>query len=87
MLVLYGWLFNVGQPSVSQAQVIGKRYFGSPDEAGAKKTAHEFAADIIAQMGGTSLLGTKIYFVSNRTGHKEIWVMDPMAPTNGSSVT
>jgi TolB protein len=77
VLVLYGWLFNVGQTSVSQAQVLGKRYFGSPDEAGAKKTAHEFAADIIAQMGGTSLLGTKIYFVSNRTGHKEIWVMDP----------
>jgi TolB protein len=66
-----------GQTSVSQAQVLGKRYFGSPDEAGAKKTAHEFAADIIAQMGGTSLLGSKIYFVSNRTGHKEIWVMDP----------
>jgi TolB protein len=77
VLVLYGWLFNVGQASVSQAQVLGKRYFGSPDEVGAKKTAHEFAADIIAQMGGTSLLGTKIYFVSNRTGHKEIWVMDP----------
>jgi TolB protein len=77
VLVLYGWLFNVGQSGVAQAQVIGKRYFGSPDETGAKKTAHEFAADIIAQMGGTSLLGTKIYFVSNRTGHKEIWVMDP----------
>jgi TolB protein len=77
VLVLYGWLFNVGQTAVSQAQILGKRYFGSPDEAGAKKTAHEFAADIIAQMGGTSLLGTKIYFVSNRTGHKEIWVMDP----------
>ena len=77
VLVLYGWLFNVGQSSVAQAQVLGKRYFGSPDEAGAKKTAHEFAADIIAQMGGTSLLGSKIYFVSTRTGHKEIWVMDP----------
>lgn len=77
VLVLYGWLFNVGQAGVAQAQVLGKRYFGSPDEAGAKKTAHEFAADIIAQMGGTSLLGTKIYFVSNRSGHKEIWVMDP----------
>jgi TolB protein len=77
VLVLYGWLFNVGQATVSQAQVLGKRYFGSPDEAGARKTAHEFAADIIAQMGGTSLLGSKIYFVSNRTGHKEIWVMDP----------
>src|ERR1019366_3091919 len=48
VLVLYGWLFNVGQPTVLQAQVLGKRYFGSPDEAGAKKTAHEFAADIIA---------------------------------------
>jgi|HubBroStandDraft_1064217.scaffolds.fasta_scaffold00379_20 TolB protein len=77
VLVLYGWLFNVGQSTPAQAQVLGKRYFGSPDEAGAKKTAHEFAADIIAQMGGTSLLGTKIYFESNRTGHKEIWVMDP----------
>jgi len=77
VLVLYGWLFNVGQATVSQAQVLDKRYYGSPDEAGARKTAHEFAADIIAQMGGTSLLGTKIYFVSNRTGHKEIWVMDP----------
>jgi TolB protein len=77
VLILYGWLFNVGQPTIAQAQVLGKRYFGSPDEAGAKKTAHEFAADIIAQMGGTSLLGTKIYFVSNRTGHKEIWTMDP----------
>src|SRR5580693_5525594 len=53
VLVLYGWLFNVGQPAVAQAQVLGKRYFGSPDDAGAKKTAHEFAADIIAQMGGT----------------------------------
>src|SRR5579871_5252937 len=77
VLILYGWLFNVTQPAVAQAQVLGKRYFGSPDETGAKKTAHEFAAGIIAQMGGTSLLGTKIYFVSNRTGHKEIWAMDP----------
>ncbi len=77
VLVLYGWLFNPGQPTVAQAQVLGKRYFGSPDDAGARKAAHEFAADIIAQMGGTSLSGTRIYFVSNRTGHKEIWVMDP----------
>jgi len=79
VLVLYGWLFNVTQPNASQAQVLGKRYFGSPDEAGAKKTAHDFAADIISQMGGTSLLGTKIYFTSNRSNArgKEVWVMDP----------
>jgi TolB protein len=39
--------------------------------------AHEFAADIIAAGGGQSLYNTHIYFSSNRTGHKEIWVMDP----------
>jgi len=77
VLVLYGWLFNVGQSATAQAQVLAKRYFGPVDETGAKKIAHEFAADIISQFGGTSLLGSKIYFVSNRTGHKEIWVMDP----------
>jgi TolB protein len=77
VLVLYGWLFNLAQPTAAQAQVIGKRYFGSVDEAGARKVAHEFAADIIAQFGGASLLGSKIYFVSNRSGHKEVWVMDP----------
>jgi TolB protein len=74
---LYGWLFNVGQPTLAQAQMLAKRYFGSVDETGARKIAHEFAADIIGQFGGTSLLGSKIYFVSNRTGHKEVWVMDP----------
>jgi TolB protein len=77
VLVLYGWLFNVGQPTIAQAQVLGKRYFGSVDETGARKIAHEFAADIISQFGGNSLLGSKIYFVSSRTGHKEVWVMDP----------
>jgi TolB protein len=76
-IVLYGWLYDVGQPNLANAQVLGKRYFGSLDEAGARKTAHEFAADILAHWGGTSLYGTKIYFQSSRTGHKEIWSMDP----------
>jgi TolB protein len=76
-IVLYGWLFDVGQPNLANAQVLGKRYFGSVDETGARKVAHEFAADILAHWGGTSLYGTKIYFQSNRTGHKEIWSMDP----------
>jgi TolB protein len=34
-IVLYGWLFDVSQPNLANAQVIGKRYFGSVDEAGA----------------------------------------------------
>jgi TolB protein len=77
VLVLYGWLYNVSQPNLASAQVLGKRYFGSVDENGARKVAREFAADVLTQFGGTSLLGSKIYFVSNRTGHKEIWSMDP----------
>ena len=48
--------------------VPGNRYFGSLDEDGAKKVAREFAADILEQFGGKSLSGTKIYFVSDRTG-------------------
>ncbi|MGI8989430.1 MAG: DPP IV N-terminal domain-containing protein [Bryobacteraceae bacterium] len=75
-LVLYGWLYDLRQGTLQSAQVIGKRYFGSVDEAGARKVAHEFAADIIAQFGGGTLLGSRIYFVSDRTGHKEIWSMD-----------
>jgi TolB protein len=67
----------VGQPNIANAQVVGKRYFGTLDEAGARKVAHEFAADILAHWGATSLFGTKIYFVSDRTGHKEVWSMDP----------
>jgi TolB protein len=77
VLVLYGWLFDLSRGNAAQAQVIGKRYFASVDEGGARRIAHEFAADIIAQFGGKSLYGTKIYFVSDRTGNKEIWVMDP----------
>jgi TolB protein len=73
LLALYGWLWDVGRGS----QVIAKRYAASTvNEAGARKVAHEFAADILAQFGGKPLTGTHIYFVSDRTGNKEIWVMD-----------
>jgi TolB protein len=75
-MVLFGWLFNVRQPDVASAQVIGKLYFGTLDEAGARKVAHEFATDILKQFGVESLAGSKIYFASNRSGTKEIWSMD-----------
>jgi TolB protein len=78
VLVLRGYLFDVTAASPSAAQVIGKNYLASSvDEAGARQIAHQFAADIIALFGGESLFGTHIYFVSTRTGNKEIWVMDP----------
>ncbi len=75
-LVLFGWLYNVAQPDTTSAQVIGKLYFGSLDATGAKKVASDFAADILTQFGAKSLAGTKIFFVSDRTGAKEIWSMD-----------
>jgi len=76
--VIRGWLFNVAQQDVTNAQVFGKLYLGSLNEEGARKTAHDFAADILKQFGGASLAGTRIYFVSDRTGRgiKEIWSMD-----------
>jgi TolB protein len=75
-IVLYGWLYNVQQADPSTAQVLGKVYNGTLDDAGAKSVAQQFAADILKQFGGVSLMGTKIYFVSDRTGNKEIWSMD-----------
>ncbi len=75
-LVLYGYLFDVRQQTTQGAQMMAKRYFEAMDENGARKAGHEFANDIIAMFGGGSLNGSKIYFVSNRTGNKEIWVMD-----------
>ena len=74
-ILLYGWLDDVKQPNPTSAQVFGKVYVGSLDEAGARKVAQEFAADILKQFGAASLIGTRIYFASDRTGHKEIWSM------------
>jgi TolB protein len=91
-LVLYGWLYDVQQANVSSAQLLAKVYVGSPDETGAKKVAQQFAADILKLFGAGSLMGTRIYFVSDRTGHKEIWSMnydgsDQKQFTNYRSIT
>jgi TolB protein len=75
-LVLMGYFYNVTQPDAANAQVFGKIYNGSLDEAGATAVAREFAADILKQFGMESLAGSKIIFVSTRTGAKEIWAMD-----------
>ena len=75
-LVLFGWLYNVTQTSLQNARIFGKLYFGDLNEDGARKVAHEFASDILEQFGFEGLMNTKIYFVSTRTGAKEIWQMD-----------
>lgn len=75
-LVLFGYLYNVNEPDLANAEVFGKMYFGSLDDAGARAVAHEFANDILKQFGSRTLAGTRIFFVSNRSGNDEIWTMN-----------
>lgn len=76
-MVLRGSLLNVGLADVRTASMFANNpYFGAVNEDGARKIAHEYAGDILKQMGAMSLAGSKIYFVSDRTGKKEIWSMD-----------
>jgi TolB protein len=76
-IVLRGWFYNTGQKDLANAQVFGKTYLEPLGEEGARKVAHEFAADILQKFGAPSLWGTKIYFTGERTrGTKEIWSMD-----------
>ncbi|HWF45471.1 MAG TPA: hypothetical protein VG168_00575 [Bryobacteraceae bacterium] len=76
-LVVFGWFYSTSRdiPSLQQAQAFGKIYNASLDAAGAADAGHRYAADILALFGGKSLVGTKIVFVSNRSGAKEIWEM------------
>ena len=75
--MLYGYVYDTRQTNPQSAQLLAQRYAGSLDEAGAIHVAHEFANDIIQKFGGAgSLLGSRIYFVSNRSGNNEIWAMD-----------
>jgi TolB protein len=75
-LAVYGWVFdakNVGSP-----QVLGKQYNEAASQDMARTVAHRFADEIIARLGGgvNGIAETKLYFVSARTGTKEIWAMD-----------
>jgi TolB protein len=78
MFVAFGWLYSTATnlATIQQAQLLGKIYTASLDQAGAIDAGHRYAADILAQFGGKSLVGTRIVFVSDRTGSKEIWVMN-----------
>jgi TolB protein len=78
MLVAFGWFYSTSPtiPTLQQAQVFGKVYTARLDQAGAVDAGHRYAADILAQFGGKSLVGTRIVFVSDRSGAKEIWVMN-----------
>jgi len=75
-LTVYGWLFDT-RNTVSP-QVLGKQYNEIAGQDMARTVAHRFADEIIYRLGGgiNGIAETKIYFVSSRSGSKEIWAMD-----------
>jgi len=75
-LIVYGWLFDTR--NTANPQVLGKQYNEDASPDSARTIAHRFADEIILRLGGgiNGIAETKIYFVSSRTGTKEIWAMD-----------
>lgn len=75
-LQVEGYLFDV--KNTGSPMVLGKRYADQATEDAARTIAHRFANEIIGRLGGgvPGIAESKIYFVSSRTGSKEIWVMD-----------
>jgi TolB protein len=75
-LAVAAWLYDVSNPSAPP--VIEKIYRGAATEQDARRLAHEFADDIVARLTGgvPGIAETQITFISNRSGTKEVWVMD-----------
>jgi len=75
-LTVLGWLFDA-RNTVSP-QVLGKQYTDAASQDAARLIAHRFADEIILRLGGgiNGIAETRIYFISTRTGSKEIWCMD-----------
>jgi TolB protein len=75
-MLVSGWLFD--PRNTVNPQVLGKQYNEAANEESARTIAHRFADEIILKLGGNvnGIAETKIYFISTRTGTKEVWMMD-----------
>ncbi len=75
-LAVQGWLFDA--KNTQSPQVLGKQYRETASEENARVIAHRFANEIIFQLGGgiPGIAETKLYYISSRTGNKEVWAMD-----------
>ena len=75
-LNVQGWLYDTKNPQ--NPQVLGKQYREQATDENARIIAHRFADEIIFRLGGgvQGIAETKLYFVSARSGSKEIWQMD-----------
>jgi TolB protein len=75
-VTVQGWLFDV--KNTASPQVLGKQYTDVATTQAVRLIAHKFADEIILRLGGgiNGIAETQIYYVSSRSGHKEIWGMD-----------
>ena len=75
-VTVQGWLYDV--KNTAAPQVLGKQYNDVATTEAVRVIAHKFANEIIFRLGGgiPGIAESKIYFVSDRTGKKEIWAMD-----------
>jgi len=75
-VTVQGWLYDV--KNTASPQVLGKQYNDASTDDAVRFIAHKFADEIIFRLGGgiAGIAESKIYFVSDRSGHKEIWAMD-----------
>jgi TolB protein len=75
-ITVQGWLYDV--KNIQSPQILGKEYSDVPSDATARLIAHKFADEIISRLGAgiAGIAESQIYFVSDRSGHKEIWAMD-----------
>jgi TolB protein len=75
-LIVYGWLDDTR--NTANPQILAQQYSENASQDMARTIAHRFADAIIERLGGglSGIAETKIYFVSSRSGSKEIWAMD-----------
>jgi TolB protein len=75
-VTVQGWLYDV--KNTASPQVLGKQYTDTATTQSVRTIAHKFADEIIFRLGGgiNGIAETQIFYVSSRSGHKEIWAMD-----------
>ena len=72
-LELEAYLYYIPQQKV----LLSKKYQSLKDRFTSRKLAHTVASDVIYQLTGKpAMFNSKIVFSSDRTGHKEIYIMD-----------
>lgn len=75
-VIVNGWVHDVKNPQMPD--VLSRQYSETASQDNARLIAHKFADEIILRLGGgiNGISQTHIYFVSSRSGAKEIWAMD-----------